>query len=60
MIGWTDPTGAKKEPDDPIEVADLFATLLTCFGIDADGKNVTPIGCPIAFSKGNPIVRLLT
>jgi hypothetical protein len=59
LIGSTDPAGVKKEPADPIEVADLFATLLRAFDIDPAHEVITPIGRPMAFSKGKPIARLL-
>jgi hypothetical protein len=58
-IGSTDPEGVEKKPHDPIEVADLFATILKTFGIDAAHEVITPIGRPMAFSSGKPIARLI-
>ena len=58
-IGATDPEGREKNPQDPIEVADLFATILKTFGVDAAHEVITPIGRPMAFSSGKPIARLL-
>jgi hypothetical protein len=59
VIGSTDPSGAKKDPADPIEVADLFATILKVFDIDFSRQLITPIGRPMALSAGKPISRLL-
>jgi uncharacterized protein (DUF1501 family) len=59
VIGSTDAEGRRKMPDDPIEVADLFATILKVFGVDAAHQVITPIGRPIAFSSGKPIAKLL-
>jgi len=59
VIGSTDSTGVKKEPSDPVEVADLFATVLNVFGIDYAHEVITPIGRPMAFSSGKPIARLI-
>ena len=42
-IGATDP-GGKEKPTDPVEVADLHATVLTAVGIDPKKLNQTPIG----------------
>ena len=59
VIGETDPAG-KKDSDDPIEVKDLFATVLQTLGIDHSEEFITSIGRPIAFSDGTPIERLLS
>jgi hypothetical protein len=59
VIGETDPAGAKKDPADPIPVADLFATILSKFSIDPAHEVITPIGRPMAYSSGKPIARLL-
>jgi hypothetical protein len=58
-IGSTDPEGREKKPTEPIEVADLFATILKTFGVDFAHEVITPIGRPMAFSSGKPIGRLL-
>ncbi len=58
-IGATDPTGEKKAPEDPIEVKDLYATVLKKMGVEYDREFVTPIGRPMAFSYGTPITRLM-
>jgi hypothetical protein len=59
VIGATDPEGKRKAPSDPIEVADLFATILKVFGVDFAHEVITPVGRPIAFSSGKPISRLI-
>lgn len=60
VIGSTDPEGKTKSPTDPIEVADLFATILKVCGVDFAHEVITPIGRPIAFSGGKPITRLMS
>jgi len=59
VIGGTDPEGKKKDPTDPIQVNDLYATLLKVFGVDYARENPTPIGRPMVFSEGTPIDRLI-
>jgi uncharacterized protein (DUF1501 family) len=59
VIGETDPSGKKVEPADPIEVRDLFATIMHAAGVDPEHEIITPIGRPMAFSDGKPIERLL-
>ncbi|MFN0051915.1 MAG: DUF1501 domain-containing protein [Planctomycetales bacterium] len=60
VIGQTDPTGAKPQPEDPIEVHDLYATILHDLGVDYARELITPIGRPMALCQGRPIERLLT
>jgi hypothetical protein len=59
-IGSTDPQGREKMPHEPVEVADLFATIFKTFGVDFGHEVITPIGRPMAFSSGKPISRLLS
>lgn len=59
VIGGTDPDGVVEQPTDPIEIRHLFATLLTCLGIDSQETVMTSIGRPMAFSDGDPIARLM-
>jgi len=59
VIGSTDPAGESREPEDPIRVNDLHATLLTRFGLDSHQESMTDVGRPMAFSDGTPIDRLL-
>jgi uncharacterized protein (DUF1501 family) len=58
-IGATDPQALNKSPQDPVEVADLFATIFKTFDVDFAHEVITPIGRPMAFSSGKPIARLL-
>ena len=60
VIGSTDPSGKAQRPDDPIEVADLYATVLNRLGIDHAKEIITPIGRPMKLSSGKPIERLLS
>ena len=46
-------------PHDPIEVPDLFATILRQLGVEFDKEVLTPIGRPMKFSSGKPIERLM-
>lgn len=59
VLGATDPTGERKEPDDPIAVEDLYATVLTALGIAPTYQVDTSIGRPIRYSDGTAIERLL-
>lgn len=59
VIGGTDPAGVASEPSDPIQVQDLFATILHVLGIDPEQFVDTPVGRPIRYSDGTPIARLL-
>ncbi|MBX3441555.1 MAG: DUF1501 domain-containing protein [Planctomyces sp.] len=59
LIGATDPTGASKDPSDPVSVADLYATILSALQVDYQQEIITPIGRPIALCEGRPIERLL-
>jgi uncharacterized protein (DUF1501 family) len=59
-IGETDPSGEKKDPADPIEVKDLFATVLKTLGVDYAKELLTPIGRPMKLCEGTPIERLMS
>ena len=58
VIGATDPEGAKKEPEKPIFVEDLHATALDLLGVDYLKEIMTPIGRPMALSKGDVVEEL--
>ncbi|MCI0683458.1 MAG: DUF1501 domain-containing protein [Gemmataceae bacterium] len=58
VVGATDPEG-RRDPADPVPVADLFATVLTAAGIDITRVNQTPIGRTVRFSDGRPVAALL-
>lgn len=60
VVGATDPTGTTTEPQTPVKVADLYATILHAAGIDPAHHVVTPIGRPMKYSEGTPIKELLT
>jgi uncharacterized protein (DUF1501 family) len=59
VLGATDPTGSRKEPDNPVQIPDLYATVLQALGIDFAHQVITPIGRPLRLSDGQPIARLL-
>ncbi len=59
VIGATDPEGAKKEPEKPVLVEDLHATVQDLLGIDYTKEMQTPIGRPMALSKGEVVKELL-
>lgn len=59
VVGETDPEGEKADPSDPIEIHDLFATILKTLGVEYNKELTTPIGRPMALCKGRPIGRLL-
>jgi len=59
LIGATDPTGERKEPDNPIQLPALYATILRTLGIDPAHPSATPIGRPIKYSDGTVIPELL-
>ncbi len=54
-----DASKSSKGPHDPIEVPDLFATILHQLGVEFDKEVLTPIGRPMMFSSGKPIERLM-
>ena len=60
VIGETDPEGEKVQPSDPIDVADLHATIMQTLGIEYAKELRTPIGRPMALCKGRPVDRLLS
>lgn len=58
VLGATDPEG-RRDPTDPVSVANLHATVLTAAGIDITRVNQTPIGRTVRFSEGRPVRELL-
>jgi hypothetical protein len=70
VIGGTDPGRSHQErdkpakdrtpPADPIEVPDLYATILQAIGVRHDEELITPIGRPLELCQGTPIARLLS
>lgn len=59
VIGQTDPEGIRTDPVDPIEIHDLYATILKTLGVEYNKELTTPVGRPMALCKGKPIDRLL-
>jgi hypothetical protein len=59
VIGETDPEGKRAEPVQPVEIRDLFATILKAVGVEYGKELTTPIGRPMALCEGRPIDRLL-
>ena len=59
VLGATDPTGQKRKPEQPVSIADLFATLLARMGVEYGKEVITPIGRPMAYCEGSPIPGLL-
>lgn len=59
VVGSTDPTGFSKEPDHPVRVADLHATVQHLLGLDPEREIITPVGRPIALSEGRVVDELL-
>ncbi|MDX1970877.1 MAG: DUF1501 domain-containing protein [Planctomycetaceae bacterium] len=59
VIGETDPQGIKKDPKNPIQVPDLYATILQTLGVEYAKEMITPIGRPLKLCEGTPIPQLL-
>jgi len=59
IIGETDPTAKEKKPVDPVEIQDLYATILQKLNIDYTKELISPIGRPLALSDGTPIQKLI-
>ena len=58
-IGSTDPDGESREPEHPVRVEDLHATIQAALGIDPEKELVIPVGRPLALTDGVEIRRLL-
>ena len=58
VMGATDPEGEKKEPEKPVLVEDLHATVLDLLGVDYEKEVMTPIGRPMKLSKGDIVSGL--
>ena len=59
VVGETDPEGVKN-PDGPVSIADVHATILSAVGIDPKKENIAPVtGRPIKNSEGKPIAALV-
>ncbi len=60
VIGATDPEGRLREPEHPVTVADLSATVLAALGIDWQRELMTPLGRPVKLADGTPVVGLIS
>ncbi len=58
VIGQTDAGGAEVT-DRPVTVPDLFRTIYTTLGIDADHENMSRIGRPIKLVDGGEVIHEL-
>lgn len=58
VIGATDPQGVK-DPERPVPVADLFATVFAALDLDPAKELLSPIGRPLKLSEGTPVAELL-
>jgi uncharacterized protein (DUF1501 family) len=59
VIGATDPEG-KKDPVNPVEVADVHATVMTALGINPGKIYTSPIGRTVKLSEGRVIQGILS
>lgn len=58
VVGSTDPKG-EGQPQEPVAVPDLFATLYQALGIDTTRWFQTAAGRPVRLNEAKPIARLL-
>jgi Protein of unknown function (DUF1501) len=58
VVGTTD-AGGVEVTDRPVTVNDLFRTIYTTLGIDADHENMSRIGRPIKIVDGGEVIREL-
>jgi hypothetical protein len=58
VVGKTD-AGGQDVTDRPVTVSDLFRTVYTALGIDADYENMSRIGRPIKLVDGGEVVKEL-
>ena len=58
IVGATDPAGGK-QVQNPVEVADIHATVLHSLGIDFRRELDTPVGRPLKLSEGQVIRELV-
>lgn len=58
VIGATDPQGQRQEPENPVRIEDLYATVLNGMGVDYKHAVITPIGRPLRYADGTPLQQL--
>lgn len=59
VFGATDPEGESREPENPVTVQDIHATIQHTLGIDHQKELITPVGRPMALSDGRIVRELL-
>jgi hypothetical protein len=59
VVGSSDPEGVAREPERPVTVGDLSATVLAALGIDWQRELMTPIGRPLKLAEGTPVTGLV-
>lgn len=59
VIGKTDPSGESKDPERPVPVEDVHATIQSTLGIDPEYEVMTPANRPVPLSEGKRIRELL-
>jgi Protein of unknown function (DUF1501) len=57
-IGATDPEGSR-QVEEPKQIGDVHATLLTALGLDPAKELIAPSGRPLKLAAGEPIAELL-
>lgn len=59
VIGESDPDGGK-EVANPVQIGDVYATILTAFGLDSHRENISRTQRPIRLANGEPLAQLLS
>ena len=59
VVGTTDPEGTK-DPENPIKVGDLHATLLTAVGLNPEKVNASKVGRTVRLAEGTAVDKLLS
>jgi hypothetical protein len=59
VVGATDPEGTK-DPEDPVKVGDLHATLLTAVGLNPEKVNASKVGRTVRLAEGTAVEKLLS
>ncbi len=59
VIGATDSSGESRNPENPVRIEDIHATILRALGINGEKEIMTPVGRPIALSEGRVIKELI-
>ncbi len=59
VFGSTDPEGVQEQPEKPIKVENLHATIQHQLGVDYEKELMTPVGRPMTLSDGFHVPELL-